>query len=61
MASVFESAFVDLSPQWTVNPNLLKCVLISLLPVSMSLLDRNRNAASSTKNFKVALQGEQGT
>ena len=47
-ASAFKLPSFLLSPQWTVSPNLVKCDLISFEASSISFLDRNRYAVSST-------------
>ena len=47
-ASAFKLPLFLLSPQWTVSPNLVKCDLFSFKASSISYLDRNRYAVSST-------------
>ena len=48
IASVFELPSFLISQQWTVNPNCVKCDLMSFEASSMSFRDRKINAASST-------------
>ena len=49
IASVFEGSFFFLSLQCTVSPKRLKWEVMILDPFSMSSLDKNRKAVSSTK------------